>query len=88
MSKTITLRVDEHIKETAETMLEELGLNMTTYLNMSLKAFVRENQIPFALSVDPFYSEANQSRLRKAVADVESGRAMLTVRDLVEVEDD
>ena len=51
MVKTISVRVDEHTKIAAEEMLEELGLNMTTYLNMALKAFVREKQLPFQVSL-------------------------------------
>ncbi len=37
---------------------------------------------------DPFYSEANMKRLRKAIADVEAGRAKLAEHELLEVKDD
>jgi DNA-damage-inducible protein J len=48
----------------------------------------REQRIPFEIAVDPFYSEANMERLRKAIADVESGKARLTEHELIEEEDD
>lgn len=39
-------------------------------------------------AADPFYSESNISRLRKAVTDVESGKAKLTEHELIGAEDD
>jgi len=41
-----------------------------------------------ACRVDPFYSEANMSHLRKVIADVHSGKATLTEHELIEVDDD
>jgi hypothetical protein len=35
-------------------------------------------------ATDPFFSEANMNRLRKAIADVESGKAKLTEHELIE----
>ena len=32
----------------------------------------REQRLPFELSVDPFYSEQNQARLRKSIAEMEA----------------
>ena len=45
--KAITIRVDDAVKEQAEIMLEDMGMNMTTYVVSSLKALVREKRIPF-----------------------------------------
>ena len=36
-----------------------MGLNMTTAITMFAKAVVRQNKIPFEVTADPFYSEAN-----------------------------
>ena len=44
MSKAITVRIDESVKQQAEDMLNEIGLNMTTYINSSLRALVREKK--------------------------------------------
>jgi len=41
--------VDEDTKREAETILEDIGLNMTMLLNACLKAVVREKRVPFAL---------------------------------------
>jgi addiction module RelB/DinJ family antitoxin len=48
-SKTITVRVDEEVKNKAEAILNDIGLNVTTLFNACLKAVVREKKVPFAL---------------------------------------
>jgi DNA-damage-inducible protein J len=52
MSKTssINIRVDGALKEQAEKVISEFGLNMTTTVNMLLKQIVREQAIPLSLS--------------------------------------
>jgi addiction module RelB/DinJ family antitoxin len=48
-TKTITVRVDETIKEQAEVILNEIGITTTALFNACLKALVREKKIPFEL---------------------------------------
>lgn len=84
----INLRVDDRVKQDVELILEEIGLTMSGAINVFLKRVVRERKIPFELSADPFYSEKNMTRLKKAIADVESGKSILKEHDLVVVEDD
>lgn len=48
-TKTITVRVEEDIKEQAEIILDDIGLTVTALFNACLKALVREKKIPFAL---------------------------------------
>ena len=55
--KAITVRVDENVKEQADKMLEDIGLNMTTFINSSLKALVREKRVPFALVSGEYLSD-------------------------------
>ena len=70
---SVTIRMDENLKKQAETLFEEIGLNMTTAITVFAKAAVRQGKIPFELSVNPFWSEANQAHLRKSVADLNAG---------------
>ena len=51
----ISLRVDDELKRCAERTLDDIGLSMSTAINIFLKAVVRENRIPFELSADSFY---------------------------------
>lgn len=52
MTTNLKIRTDKHIKEEAEEIFNELGLDMTTAINMFLKASVRMHGIPFELKLD------------------------------------
>jgi len=80
--------MDENLKKGMELACKEMGLSMTTAFTIFATKVSKEKRIPFEVAVDPFYSEANMSRLRKAIADVESGKAKLTEHELIEIEDD
>lgn len=45
----INIRVDSEIKEQAEKLFSELGLNTTTAINVFLRACIREQGIPFEI---------------------------------------
>ena len=47
----LNVRVDEDVKKNVEVVLDELGLNMSTAVNMFLRAVIRENGIPFKVSL-------------------------------------
>ncbi|MFH2114564.1 MAG: type II toxin-antitoxin system RelB/DinJ family antitoxin [Spirochaetota bacterium] len=83
---SITIRMDENLKKKAEMLFEDMGLNMTTAFTIFTKAVVRQGKIPFEIAADPFYSEANQTRLRKSIAQLEAGRGR--VHDLIESDDE
>ena len=82
----INLRVDDNLKSSAERTLNDIGLSMSTAINIFLKTVVRENRIPFELSADPFYSKENMEELERRVADIRSGKSTLKEHELVEVE--
>lgn len=53
MSTTnLHVRIDKAIKDQAEEIFNELGLNMTTAVNMFLRTAIREHGIPFELKLD------------------------------------
>lgn len=83
---SVTIRMDENLKKQVETLFDDMGLNMTTAITMFAKAVVRQNKIPFEITADPFYSEANQAHLRKAIADLEEGKGK--VHELIEADDE
>lgn len=82
----ISLRVDDEVKRNAERTFDEIGLSMSTAINIFLKAVVRENRIPFELSADPFYSKENIEELERRVADIRTGKSTLKEHELIEVE--
>ena len=48
----LNIRIDKEIKEAAEKIYSSLGLNMTTAINMFLRASIRESGIPFDLKLN------------------------------------
>ena len=48
----ITLRIDKELKKQAEILFSELGINMTTACNIFIKQAVREQRIPFEISLN------------------------------------
>lgn len=44
---TINFKVDEEVKEQAQEIFKEMGLNMTTAFNMFLAKTIQERQLPF-----------------------------------------
>ena len=48
----LNIRTDKAIKEQAEEIFNELGLNMTTAVNIFLRTAVREHGIPFELKLE------------------------------------
>lgn len=48
----LNIRTDKAIKDKAEEIFNELGLNMTTAVNMFLRTAIREHGIPFELKLD------------------------------------
>ena len=47
----LNIRTDKAIKDQAEIIFNELGLNMTTAINIFLKAVIRDQGIPFELKL-------------------------------------
>lgn len=51
-STNLNIRTDKEVKIAAEKIFEELGLNMTTAINIFLRQTIRENGIPFELKLN------------------------------------
>ena len=48
----LNIRTEKDTKDDAERIYKELGINMTTAVNMFLKASIRANGLPFTLQLD------------------------------------
>ena len=72
MPKSIAIRVDDELKQQAEATLDEIGLNMTTYVISSLKALVREQGVPFELTTKQRKNEQYLSKLDDALEDLKT----------------
>lgn len=54
MSETtnLSIRMDKELKEQAEQLFSELGMNMTTAFNIFVRQAVRQGKIPFEISLN------------------------------------
>ncbi len=82
----ISLRVDDDVKRGAEQTFDDIGLSMSTAINIFLKKVARERRIPFELSADPFYSESNMAHLRRGISALNDGKGV--EHELIETEDE
>ena len=48
----LNIRTDKSVKEQAERIFNELGITMTTAVNMFLRTAIREHGIPFELKLE------------------------------------
>jgi len=48
----INIRIEKKLKEQAESLFSELGMNMTTAFNIFVRQSVRQGKIPFEISLN------------------------------------
>ena len=86
----VNFRMDADLKKGMEQACKEMGMSVTTAFTIFATKVSKERRIPFDVTADPdpFYSDSNMNRLRKAIADVKSGKAKLTEHELIEVDDE
>lgn len=80
----VNFRMDADDKKGMEEVCRELGMSMSTAFNIFAKKLRREKRIPFDVSIDPFYSEANIKHLEKVISEIDSGKATLVEHTLIE----
>jgi DNA-damage-inducible protein J len=49
--KSVSFRIDSDLKDQADELFAQLGLNITTAFNIFLRQSVREGRIPFDISL-------------------------------------
>lgn len=76
VTTNLNIRTDKAIKDQAEQIFNELGLNMTTAINMFLRTTIREQGIPFELklNIPNEETEAAIKEGRKMMADSSTPR--------------
>ncbi|MDR0950980.1 MAG: type II toxin-antitoxin system RelB/DinJ family antitoxin [Candidatus Ancillula sp.] len=84
---TITFRTDSGTKDYAEAMFANIGMNMSTAMNVLLKMAVREGGLPQEATHDPFWSQKNQKYLNDVINNIESGKTKMVTKSLSELEE-
>ncbi len=82
------ITINDKTAAEAKELLDELGMDIRTAVNVFLRQMIRERGLPFFVEVrrksakidddddDHFYSEANMEHLRKSIAQLESGQVI------------
>ncbi len=72
LTTAISVQVDRQDKELATGILSNLGLNMSTYVNMAIKQLINKNGVPFEI-VNPKPSKELLEALKEG-EDILSGK--------------
>ncbi len=80
---SINVRVEPEAKLQFEDFCRQIGMSMSTAINVFIKAALREKKIPFELAAepDPFYSEENMKRLERSIKQLEDGQVVTKTID-------
>jgi len=87
----VNIRIDDGLKEKADSLFDELGLNMTTAINIFVRQAVRQGRIPFDITThaDPFYSDSNMIAINEAANQIERGQIVVkTIEELEMMENE
>ncbi len=81
---SVNFKLDYDVKKSMEQACADMGLSMSAAFTVFAKKVGRERRIPFEISADPFYSEANMRYLEKKVEDYRNGRLKLADHEPIE----
>lgn len=83
----VSIRVDDAVKQRAESICSELGMSLSTATNLFYKKLISYGGIPFELRVDPFYSESNMEHLEKVISNYNYGKSKPVYKNIEELEE-
>ena len=83
-SVNVNIRMDEDLKKQAEQLFADLGMNMTTAINVFVRQSISYGGIPFEIvRKDDFYGDYNMQTLKKSVQQLEQGKVVVkTIEEL------
>ena len=89
-TSTITIRVDKELKKRAEEIFANIGISTTTAFTLFMKKVIRDEEIPFKLQIDPFYSKENIEEIKSRIKDLDEGMNVVykTIEELNEMKDE
>jgi DNA-damage-inducible protein J len=62
----VNIRIDDTLKEEADSLFEELGMNMSTAFTIFIRQALRQRGIPFTITAetDPYHNAAPVNALK------------------------
>jgi len=86
MTKTtnLSIRIDTELKQEAETLFADLGMNLTTAFNIFVRQAIREQRIPFSVTRNVPNQETLQAMEEaRKLATPGHGKSFSNVSDLL-----
>lgn len=78
----ISIRLNSELKQNFDNLCNELGFNMSTAITMFIKAAVREQGIPFALSING-YNKETKKVIEDANKEIGLSKAYSSIDDMM-----
>ena len=84
-TSNITMRIDEDLKKQLQELVTNLGMDMTTFFTISAKQAVREQRIPFDISMNTPNEETREAieEVRKMKQNPSLGRSYTDVDEMM-----
>jgi len=61
----LSVRVDAELKKDVENCLDEIGMNMSTAINIYLKQIAKRRAIPFAVTANPIPNDETAAAIEE-----------------------
>ena len=81
---TMTIRTNSEIKKTAASLFDDLGLDMSTAINMFLRECIRKDGIPFEVSRKEVLNRKTRRAIKNAINNKNMVGPFKTVEELME----
>ncbi|SDY15487.1 type II toxin-antitoxin system RelB/DinJ family antitoxin [Eubacterium barkeri] len=82
---TINIRLDQEVKKNFDAICNDMGMNMSTAVNIFAKAVIQKRGIPFQVTAgDPFYSASNMHALEMSSQQIKEGKIVTKTMDELE----
>lgn len=82
MKMTTSIKLDKDVKKEASALASQMGLNLSSVVNATLKKFVMERRIVFSLS--PEFNVQTEKKLLKIKDDIRKGKNIVGSFDTVD----
>jgi len=81
---SLQIRVDKALRNQAQQIASDLGMDLTTAVRIFLKQLVNNKGLPFRPELDPFYSPDNQHALKQSLDSLKAGHVVTRRMDELE----
>lgn len=85
MTTLMQIRVDSTLKQEADKLFSELGLDTTTAMRIFLKTAVRERKLPFEVALSPA-KNTEIEELERRLEDIKTKRVTMIHKTIEELE--